>query len=90
MKSNKEYRFSSNPMERKFHDKFIEKFKTRAGSWYSLSSIIFGWKNDIQNTPNKQLTDDEESICLNLIQWLGSPVGQSFLNDCGFFYKDNK
>lgn len=35
------------------------------------------------------MNKNEEDICLNLIQWLGSPVGQSFLNNCGFEIKKN-
>lgn len=80
MKSNKEYRFENNPDEKVFHDKFKKAFE----SGNSLSAIIFGWKNSISNYPNQYLTEQEEDICLNLIQWLGSSVGQGFLSDCGF------
>lgn len=55
----------------------------------TLSAIVFGWKNNRQNYPNQYLTDKEEDICLNLIQWLGSPVGQGFLDSCGFVPKNN-
>ena len=84
MKTNKEYRFKDNPKEKEFHDKFIEMFKRDSSANRCLSAIIFGWENDNQTTPERYLTDDEENICLNLIQWLGSPVGQSFLKECGF------
>lgn len=84
MKTNKEYRFNDNPKEKELHDKFIEMFKN---SNITLSAIIFGWQNDNQTIPNRYLTEDEENICLNIIQWLGSPVGQLFLNECGFTLK---
>jgi hypothetical protein len=84
MKANKEYRFKDNPKEKEFHDKFISMFESSGMANKSLSAIIFGWENDRQNIPAQYLTDDEENICLNLIQWLGSPVGQSFLRQCGF------
>jgi hypothetical protein len=84
MKTNKEYRFKDNPKEKEMHDKFIEIFKRDSSANRCLSAIIFGWQNDNQTTPERYLTDDEENICLNLIQWLGSPVGQSFLSECGF------
>lgn len=84
MKPNKKYRFKDNPKEKEMHDKFIEMFKRDSSANRYLSAIIFGWQNDSQTTPNRYLTDDEENICLNLIQWLGSPVGQSFLRECGF------
>lgn len=78
MKSNKEYRFKDNPKEKEFHDKFIEMFENKD---MTLSAIVFGYKNG-QSIPNRYLTEDEKNICLNIIQWLGSPVGQSFLDDC--------
>jgi hypothetical protein len=84
MKTNKEYRFKDNLKEKEMHDKFIEMFKRDSSANICLSAIIFGWQNDNQTTPERYLTDDEEDICLNLIQWLGSPVGQSFLRECGF------
>ena len=84
MKTNKEYRFKDNPKEKEMHDKFIEMFKRDSSANRCLSAIIFGWQNDNQTTPERYLTYDEENICLNLIQWLGSPVGQSFLRECGF------
>lgn len=84
MKTNKEYRFKDNPKEKELHDKFIVMFEGNEMTNRSLSAIIFGWKSDRQNLPERYLTEDEEDICLNLIQWLGSPVGQSFLRECGF------
>ena len=90
MKSNKEYRFADNPKEKEFHDKFKQMFEISNTTRNSLSAIIFGWKDASQNYPNEYLTDKEEDICLNLIQWLGSPVGQSFLKECGFDNNENK
>lgn len=84
MKSNKEYRFKDNPKEKEFHDKFIEMFTRDNLANKSLSAIIYGWENDSQNIPKKYLSKDEENICLNIIQWLGSPVGRNFLYDCGY------
>jgi hypothetical protein len=88
MKSNKEHRFQDNPKEQEFHDKFKEMFEISSTTRNSLSAIIFGWKDASINYPNQYLTDKEEDICLNLIQWLGSPVGQGFLDSCGFVKKD--
>lgn len=85
MKSNKEYRFEDNPLEKVFHDNFKDRFEK---DYKTLSAIIFGWENDRQTIPKQYLTELEEAICLNLIQWLGSPVGQGFLKDCGFVHKN--
>jgi hypothetical protein len=87
MKSNKEYRFIDNPKEQEFHDKFKQMFEHDAMAKTTLSAIVFGWENDRQNYPKEYLTDKEENICLALIQWLGSPVGQGFLDSCGFTQK---
>jgi hypothetical protein len=87
MKSNKEYRFKDNPKEKEFHDKFIERFDSITGE-RTLSAIIFGWKNDRQEYPADHLADRDKQVCINLIQWLGSPVGQGFLRDCGFETKN--
>jgi hypothetical protein len=87
MKSNKEYRFKDNQEEQKFHDKFKEMFERDNMAKNALSAIVFGWENDRQNYPKEYLTEKEEDICLNLIQWLGSPVGQGFLESCGFVPK---
>ena len=84
MKTNKGYRFNDNPKEKELHDNFIKMFKNTNFGNRTLSAIIFGWQNGNQTIPNRYLTEDEETICLNIIQWLGSPVGQSFLNECGF------
>lgn len=85
MKSNKEYRFKDNPKEKEFHDKFKELFEQN-----TLSAIVFGWKDDRQNYPKEYLNEREEDICINIIQWLGSPVGQGFLNSCGFVTPEQK
>lgn len=88
MKSNKEYRFKDNPKEQEFHDKFKEMFEERGRTYKTLSAIIFGWEDDRQLYPKEFLTEKEEDICLNLIQWLGSPIGKGFLDSCGFVSKN--
>ena len=87
MKTNKEYRFQDNPKEKEFHDKFKGMFDLDYTNSLLLSAIIFGWDDDRQSYPKEYLTEREEDICLNLIQWLGSPVGQGFLDNCGFIPK---
>jgi hypothetical protein len=48
-----------------------------------MDNIFFGTgKGGVR--PADHLTDREKQIVLSTIQWLGSPVGQGFLNDCGF------
>lgn len=90
MKTGKEYRFKDNPKEQEFHDKFKEMFERDNMAKTTLSAIVFGWENYNQNYPKAYLTDREEDVCLNLIQWLGSPVGHGFLDRCGFIQKNTK
>ena len=83
MKGTKQYRWESNPKEKQFHDKFIEElFYSDGRAREILSSIVFG--SNERGIPESNLTEREEIICINLIQWLGSPVGQGFLMECGF------
>jgi len=89
LKGTKEYRHKDNPLEKVFHDKFIEMFSGHYSSQRTLSHIVCGTDEKNSNIPKRHLTDEELVNCVNLIQWLGSNVGQGFLADCGFF-KDNK
>jgi len=87
MKSVSEHRFENNPKEKEFHDKFKEMFESNGAARKALSGITLGRSNDNQNFPTDFLNEKEEGICLSIIQWLGSPVGQNFLRDCGFTEK---
>lgn len=84
MESNKQYRFKDNPKEKEFHDRFKELFEKDYMAKKTLSAIVFGWEEGMRNSPKEYLTEREENICLNIIQWLGSPVGKGFLSSCGF------
>lgn len=90
MKGSKQYRFKDNPKEKEFHDKFVEKFNRNDSTRRTFSAIVNGWSDDRQNQPKEYLSKKEETICVNLVQWLGSPVGKSFLEDCGFTEKPIK
>lgn len=88
MEGTKQYRFADNPKEKEFHDKFIEMFTHDSHGITTLSMIVIGDSEQNPNYPKRYLTKEEETICVNLIQWLGSPVGQGFLNECGYIKKD--
>jgi hypothetical protein len=45
------------------------------------SYIVFGQKEGTGFYPNEYLTDREEKIVLGVIQWLGTPVGQGFIDE---------
>lgn len=83
----KTYRHSSNPKEKEFHDKFIE---NNSHNHDDMDWLVFGVGDFNRNSPADRLTERERQIVVSTIQWLGSPVGQGFLRDCGFENKDNK
>lgn len=78
MKGTKTHRHNSNPLEMQFHDSFIKECST----YDDMARIGLGTTDGIR--PIDHLTEREEEIMINTIQWLGSPVGQQFLIDNGF------
>jgi dipeptidyl aminopeptidase/acylaminoacyl peptidase len=77
MKGLKTYRHKDNPKEKELHDNFIKEHGKNM-------SLITYPLNDHGVSPSKHLTEHEEQLVITTIQWLGSPVGQSFLERCGF------
>jgi hypothetical protein len=81
----KTFRHRQNPDEKVFHDTFIRDFINTSLNGKILNHIIFqttpesNWRNVADN-----LTEREIKIIISTIQWLGSPVGKSFLTECGF------
>jgi hypothetical protein len=87
MEGHKTYRHLQNPKEKEIHDNFL-KNHNRQG-YEDMDLIVFGHGSESLR-PNDYLNDREKKIVLSTIQWLGSPVGQSFLIDCGFELKTEK
>jgi hypothetical protein len=85
MKTLKEHRFEKNPQEKIFVDEFLKQHSSRN----DLDLIVFGHPNN-SATPKDYLSDREKDIVLSAIQWLGSPVGQGFLDSCGFAPKKKR
>lgn len=73
-------RHQKNPLEKKLHDKFI---KDHCDDDMDLIVFPPSLKSDGFESDDK-LTDREKKIVISTIQWLGSPVGQTFLQDSGF------
>lgn len=42
--------------------------------------IVFGQKDGASMEANDNLSEREERIVLGVIQWIGTPVGKSFIN----------
>ena len=76
----KEYRLKADDKYYAKEIEFLEVFNR--DHLEHASSIVFGVKDGTGFHPNEYLTDREEKIVLAVIQWLGTPVGQGFLNSC--------
>lgn len=83
LKGFKTYRHESNPVEEALHNKFIKEFN----NGIAMEQIALPMKEN--GFPVEYLTDREKQIMISTIQWLGSPVGQSFLGNCGFDMNNN-
>jgi hypothetical protein len=62
--------------------KFNELFN-KEDSGYNWDIIVFGTE-DIGRHPLDTLSDREKKIVASVTQWLGTPVGNSFLREAGF------
>lgn len=80
MKGNKIHRHQQNPLEKQLHDLFVERFGTQE----QISSIVL--PVDENGRYIGTVSEDEMKMVISAIQWVGSPVGLSFLRDCGFKY----
>lgn len=87
MESYKTYRHDSNPKEKELHDKFIEHHIDCEKYTCPVDLLVFPASNSPM-IPEDYLNDREKKIVISTIQWLGSPVGQSFLKECGFELKN--
>jgi len=82
MEGYKTYRHKDNPDEKTIHDKFVEHISYNEDV---ISQIAFAPDERTGGMkPSDYLNPREERIVISAIQWIGSPVGQSFLRECGF------
>lgn len=63
------HRLSREPLERKFHDEWKHMHEYGNTIGYILGD----------NNEQAVLTERDETVAATVIQWLGSPVGQGFL-----------
>lgn len=82
------HRHAHNPKERQLHDNFVKEYINGYLCANDIRDIVF---TTSIGDPKEYLTDREKRIVISTIQWLGSPVGQGFLNSNGFVLQnDNK
>lgn len=77
----KTYRHKQNPKEKELHDKFIEWYMEGDGL---TDLIVFPPANKDQTRAESTLSDREKRIVITMVQWMGTPLGQSLLRECGF------
>lgn len=65
------YRFSENPLEKRFAEKFIELSKH--------SRDFYSYMLSMECQPKYDHSDDEMRAVNRIIQWLGTPVGRNFI-----------
>lgn len=82
MKGFNSHRHLDNPKEKQLHDNFVSEFIDTKFSHNAIDKIIYGTNEN--GNANDYLSDHEKRIVLSTIQWLGSHVGQSFLENNGF------
>jgi putative RNA 2'-phosphotransferase len=64
------YRFEQNPAERIFVEEFLEQDK-----WSNTLEYILSSYSNIR----QDVTDEQRAVAMTIIQWMGSPCGQLFL-----------
>jgi hypothetical protein len=72
--STKAYRFKDNPLERIFYESWVELNHNKNGR-----GVLDYLMAEDPNNPTGEVTDRDRLVAERVIQWLGSPVGQSFL-----------
>ena len=73
-----QYRFNSNPLEKDFAEAWEELNSARPGQINGRGTL----DHLLTETPNEAdgvVTERDREVAATVIQWLGSPVGQSFL-----------
>lgn len=78
----KDYRLKANDDYNKDEIKAIEVFNQPNYIDYA-DFIVFGQKPETGFEPNDYLNDRELKIVISVVQWLGTPVGKSFLREIG-------
>jgi hypothetical protein len=75
-KGKSQHRFKNNPAERIF----AEVWEERNSGKYSQPLLNYLLAED-NNRPMGEVTERDQMVAATVIQWLGSPVGEGFLQD---------
>ena len=85
-KGKSQHRFKQNPLEKEFATAW-EEINNRPGQQKGTLDYLLA---DDVNNPMGEVTSRDRMVAATVIQWLGSPAGQSFLTQiCGFNITDH-
>jgi hypothetical protein len=70
------FKFNDNPMERVFAEAWVEENRVVSGN-----SLLDHLLAEDPNRPRGEVSQRDATVAATVIQWLGSPVGQCFLQD---------
>jgi len=70
------HRLNDNPLEKAYHDAWVEE---NEGNLCRQIGIL-QWLLGDDNKPSHDMTQRDALVAATVIQWLGSPVGQCFVN----------
>ena len=73
-----QHRFSGNPLEKAFAEEWEELNTTYDGEQNGRCILDYLLSEDA-NHPCGEVTDRDREVAATVIQWLGSPVGLSFV-----------
>jgi hypothetical protein len=76
-----QYRFKDNPMEEVYAKAWNLQNTARAGTSEGRGTLDYLLAKDC-NYPMGEVTNRDREVAATVIQWLGSPVGQSFVKEC--------
>jgi len=71
------HRLKNNPLEKRFADEW-RKINSDMGRGHGTLAYLLA---DDPNYPMAEVTQRDATVAATVIQWLGSPVGQGFLED---------
>ena len=75
-----QYRFKQNPLEEQFALAWEEKNLNLHGQEDGRGTLDYLLADD-PNQPCGEVTERDRIVAATVIQWLGSPVGQGFIDD---------
>ena len=79
-KGRAQYRFKDNPMERRFAE-IWERMNTDCAGRVNGRGVLDFMLAEDPNRPSGEVTDRDREVAATVIQWLGSSVGQGFLDE---------